>query len=96
MNKKTGSSGEFVTIALSGLKNATLLGVNTTGLTSANQEHKLADSAFLVLTEGSTIDYKGKAFDVVGKGVTPNILFEKVKDNEAIIKKAKEIIDSRQ
>ncbi len=96
MNKKTGSSGEFVTIALSGLKNATLLGVNTTGLTSANQEHKLADNAFLVLTEGSTIDYKGKAFDVVGKGVTPNILFEKVKDNEAIIKKAKEIIDSRQ
>jgi len=93
ISKKTASSGEFITIALSGLKNATLLGTNTMGLTSANQEHRLADNAFLVLTEGSTIDHKGKAFDVVGQGVTPNISFEKVKDNDAIMDRAKEIIN---
>lgn len=93
-SKTTASSGEFITIALSGLKNATILGTNTGGLTSANQEHKLADNAFLVLTEGSTIDYKGTAFDVVGKGVTPNIKFDQTKDTEAILKKAAEIINT--
>jgi carboxyl-terminal processing protease len=93
-SKKTGSSGEFITIALSGLKNTTILGVNTAGLTSANQEHPLADHAFLVLTEGNTIDYKGKTFDVVGEGIAPTVLFDKVKDTEALIKKAKEIIST--
>lgn len=94
ISKKTASSGEFITIALSGLKNTTLLGVNTMGLTSANQEHRLSDNTFLVLTEGSTIDYKGKAFDVVGQGITPNIQFENTKDEEALLKKAKEIINA--
>ena len=93
VSKKTASSGEFITIALTGLKNVNLLGVNTMGLTSANQEHRLADNAFLVLTEGSTIDYKGKAYDVVGQGITPNIRFEDTKDDEALFKKAKELIN---
>jgi carboxyl-terminal processing protease len=94
ISKKTASSGEFVSIALSGLKKSYLLGVNTTGLTSANQEHRLADNAFLVLTEGTTIDYRGKAFDVIGQGVTPNILFKNVNDDESLLKKAKEVIDA--
>lgn len=94
-SKTTASSGEFITIALSGLKNVTILGVNTGGLTSANQEHPLADNAFLVLTEGSTIDYKGKAFDEVGKGITPTVFFDQIKDNEATFKKAVELIKAK-
>lgn len=78
-DKKTSSSGEFVVASFAGQKNATIVGVNTQGLTSDNSEFKLSDGAFLVLTTGNVVDRKMKEYNEVGKGISPDI---KVSSND--------------
>lgn len=99
INKVTGSSGEFITAAFVGQQNAKLIGVNTQGLTSANQEYKLSDGSFLVLTIGNIVDRNGKEYDKIGEGIAPNIVIEnssdKKKTDEAYFKKAFEYLDNK-
>lgn len=73
VSKKTSSSGEFSTIAFAGQKNVRIIGQNTMGLTSGNQEYKLSDGAFLVLTTGNIVDRNKKEYDEVGKGFSPQV-----------------------
>ncbi|PSK92090.1 S41 family peptidase [Taibaiella chishuiensis] len=91
VSKKTASSGEFCTIAFAGQKQVTVIGQTTQGLTSGNQEYKLADGAFLVLTTGNTVDRHKKEYNVVGQGVTPQVLLNDLSD-EACLKAANDIL----
>ncbi len=99
INKVTGSSAEFITAAFSGQKNVNLIGVNTQGLTSANQEYKLSDGSFLVLTIGNIIDRKGKEYRIIGEGIAPDIRIEKTDDkaktNESYMITAFRYIDGK-
>lgn len=99
INQGTASSGEFAAISFVGQKNVSFVGTKTTGLTSANQEHKLADGAFLVLTEGNTVDRNKKEYAEVGKGLQPDYPVDNIgspKSNEDIyIKKAIEAINKK-
>ncbi|UOE38989.1 S41 family peptidase [Chryseobacterium oryzae] len=99
INKVTGSSGEFITASFVDQKNVKLIGVNTQGLTSANQEYKLSDGSFLVLTIGNIVDRNGKEYNKIGEGIAPNISIEnssdKKKIDETYFKKAFEYIDSK-
>lgn len=98
INKVTGSSAEFITAAFVGQKDAKLIGVNTQGLTSGNQEYKLSDGSFLVLTIGNIVDRTGKEYDIIGEGISPDIRIEKTDDkaktNESYLKEAFKHIDS--
>ncbi len=98
INKITGSSAEFITAAFVGQKNVKLIGVNTQGLTSGNQEYKLSDGSFLVLTIGNIVDRTGKEYAEIGKGISPDIRIEKtddkIKTNETYLDKAFKYIDS--
>lgn len=85
VNKKTSSSGEFCTVAFAGQKNTTVIGQNTMGLTSGNQEYKLSDGAFLILTTGNIVDRNKKEYAKVGEGFTPNILLEDLSDDGYMI-----------
>jgi C-terminal processing protease CtpA/Prc len=73
VSKKTASSGEFVTAAFVGQKNAKVVGVNTQGLTSDNSEFRLSDGAILKLTTGILINRTGEEYREIGKGITPEI-----------------------
>lgn len=73
VSKKTASSGEFVTAAFVGQNNATIIGVNTQGLTSDNSEFRLSDGAILKLTTGIVVDRNGKEYKEIGKGIAPDI-----------------------
>ncbi|GAA5085354.1 S41 family peptidase [Chryseobacterium ginsengisoli] len=99
VNKVTGSSGEFITAAFVGQKNVKIIGVNTQGLTSGNQEYKLSDGSFLVLTIGNIVDRTGREYSKIGEGISPNIAVEKVTDtiksNESYLKKAFDYIDGK-
>lgn len=99
VNKVTGSSAEFITAAFVGQKNAKIIGTNTQGLTSGNQEYKLSDGSFLVLTIGNIVDRTGKEYTKIGEGISPNITIEKstdeAKTNENYLKKAFEFIDNK-
>lgn len=99
VNKVTGSSGEFITAAFVDQKNVKIIGVNTQGLTSGNQEYKLSDGSFLVLTIGNIVDRTGKEYSKIGEGISPNITVEKVTDtiksNESYLKKAFDYIDGK-
>jgi carboxyl-terminal processing protease len=92
VNKVTGSSGEFITAAFVAQHNVKLIGVNTQGLTSGNQEYKLSDGSFLVLTTGNIVDRTGKEYDKIGEGISPDIRIEKSEDktktSEAYLSKA--------
>ncbi len=94
VSKKTASSGEFCAIALSGQKNVTLVGQNTQGLTSGNQEYKLADGAFLALTIGNTVDRKKKEYAIIGQGIGPQVLLQDLQD-ETCIKAAQDIVSEK-
>ncbi len=76
INKKTGSSGEFAAISFAGQKNVKFIGENTQGLTSGNQEYKLSDGAFLVLTIGNTVDRNQKEYAKIGEGLSPDFKIE--------------------
>lgn len=91
VNKKTSSSGEFCTVAFAGQKNTTVIGQNTMGLTSGNQEYKLSDGAFLILTTGNIVDRNKKEYANVGEGFTPNILLKDLSDAQ-YMKTASEIL----
>ncbi|MDF2553346.1 MAG: hypothetical protein K0R77_2621 [Chryseobacterium sp.] len=97
VNKVTGSSAEFITAAFVGQKNVNIIGTNTQGLTSGNQEYKLLDGSFLVLTIGNIVDRTGKEYSKIGEGIAPNIKIEnttdETKNNEAYLKKAFDYID---
>jgi len=80
VNKKTSSSGEFSTIAFAGQKNVTVIGQNTMGLTSGNQEYKLSDGAFLVLTTGNIVDRTKKEYAEVGEGFSPQVKLKDLSD----------------
>lgn len=99
VNKVTGSSAEFITAAFVGQKNANIIGTNTQGLTSGNQEYKLSDGSFLVLTIGNIVDRTGKEYAKIGEGISPDISIEKSSDkaktNEAYLRKAFEFIDGK-
>lgn len=99
VNKVTGSSVEFITAAFAGQKNVKLIGVNTQGLTSGNQEYKLSDGSFLVLTIGNIVDRSGKKYHIVGEGIAPDIRIEKTDDkakiNEAYMNTAFRYIDGK-
>lgn len=77
VSKKTGSSAEFITAAFVGQKRAMIIGENTQGLTSGNQEYKLSDGAFIALSIGNTINREGKEYAKVGEGIVPNIMIKK-------------------
>lgn len=98
VNKVTASSAEFIAAAFAGQKNVKLIGVNTQGLTSGNQEYKLSDGSFLVLTIGNIVDRTGKEYDIIGEGISPDIRIEKgddkAKTNESYLKEAFNYIDS--
>jgi carboxyl-terminal processing protease len=98
VNKVTGSSGEFITAAFVAQHNVKLIGVNTQGLTSGNQEYKLSDGSFLVLTTGNIVDRTGKEYDKIGEGISPDIRIEKSEDktrtDEAYLSKAFIYIDN--
>lgn len=99
VNKITGSSAEFITAAFVGQKNVKLIGVNTQGLTSGNQEYKLSDGSFLVLTIGNIVDRTGKEYHIIGEGISPDIRIEKTDDkaktNESYMNKAFGYIDGK-
>lgn len=99
INQRTASSGEFAAISFVGQKDISFVGTKTTGLTSANQEHKLSDGAFLVLTEGNTIDRNKKEYAEVGKGLQPDYPVDNIdsfaSSDEAYLKKAIEVIDKK-
>lgn len=99
IDKVTGSSAEFIAAAFVGQKNVKLVGVNSQGLTSGNQEYKLSDGSFLVLTIGNIVDRTGKEYTKIGEGITPNIKIEKSNDkektNEQYLNKAFEYIDGK-
>lgn len=99
INQGTGSSGEFAAISFVGQKNISFVGTKTTGLTSANQEHKLADGAFLVLTEGNTVDRNKKEYAEVGKGLQPDYPIDNMgllkSSDDAYLKKAIEVINKK-
>ncbi len=99
VNRITGSSAEFITAAFAGQKNIKIIGTHTQGLTSGNQEYKLSDGSFLVLTIGNIIDRTGKEYSIIGEGITPDIRIEKTaeetKTNEAYLKKAFDYIDGQ-
>ncbi|WP_180277232.1 S41 family peptidase [Chryseobacterium sp. 52] len=80
VTKKTSSSGEFSTIAFAGQKNVTVIGQNTMGLTSGNQEYKLSDGAFLVLTTGNVVDRNKKEYAKVGEGFSPQVQLKDLSD----------------
>ncbi|RQO69843.1 hypothetical protein DBR43_17470 [Pedobacter sp. KBW06] len=89
INKRTGSSGEFIAMAFKDRKNTQLIGQKTTGLTSSNSEFKLSDGAYLVLTNGTLTDRKGEPYDEVGKGISPDHVLEKeIVDQEECIHQA--------
>ncbi|MCJ8154915.1 S41 family peptidase [Chryseobacterium sp. SSA4.19] len=98
VNKVTGSSAEFITAAFVGQNNVKLIGVNTQGLTSGNQEYKLPDGSFLVLTIGNIVDRNGKEYDKVGEGISTDIRIDKTDDktktNESYMNKARMYIDN--
>lgn len=85
VSKKTASSGEFVTAAFVGQKNATIIGVNTQGLTSDNSEFRLSDGAILKLTTGTVVDRNGKEYAEIGKGISPDIEVKSGKLNDYIL-----------
>nr|WP_314497806.1 S41 family peptidase [uncultured Chryseobacterium sp.] len=99
VNKVTGSSAEFITAAFVGQKNVKIIGTNTQGLTSGNQEYKLSDGSFLVLTIGNIVDRTGKEYSTIGKGIDPDIRIEKSSDetktNETYLKKAFDYINGQ-
>lgn len=99
INQGTGSSGEFAAISFVGQKNVFFVGTKTTGLTSANQEHKLADGAFLVLTEGNTVDRNRKEYAEVGKGLEPDYPVDNIgslkSSDDVYLKKAIEVISKK-
>lgn len=99
VNKVTGSSAEFITAAFAGQKNVKLIGVNTQGLTSGNQEYKLSDGSFLVLTIGNIVDRTGKEYRIIGEGIAPDIRIEKADDkaktNESYMNTAFRYIDGK-
>lgn len=99
INQGTASSGEFAAISFVGQKNIAFVGTKTTGLTSANQEHKLADGAFLVLTEGNTVDRNRKEYAEVGKGLQPDYPIDNMgslkSSDDAYLKKAIEVINKK-
>lgn len=99
VDKVTGSSGEFITAAFVGQKNVKIIGTNTQGLTSGNQEYKLSDGSFLVLTTGNIVDRTGKEYAKIGEGIPPNIIIEKstdkAKTNENYLKEAFKYIDGK-
>lgn len=100
INEKTASSGEFAAISFAGQKNAAIIGNKTNGLTSANQEHKLSDGAFLVLTEGITIDRNLKRYEKMGEGLTGDIKMGQLsgdakKDTPLYLEKAYKVLDSQ-
>ncbi|MGC5743752.1 S41 family peptidase [Chryseobacterium sp. NFX27] len=80
VSKKTSSSGEFCTVAFAGQKNTTVIGQNTMGLTSGNQEYKLSDGAFLVLTTGNIVDRTKKEYSKVGQGFSPQVQLKDLSD----------------
>lgn len=75
-DNKTASSGEFIVAAFKGQKNVTQIGRPTNGLTSDNQEYKLSDGAFLILTNGTLIDRSKKAYSTIGEGILPDDLLD--------------------
>lgn len=95
INNKTASSGEFAAISFVGQKNVAFIGTKTNGLTSANQEHKLSDGAFLVLTEGVTIDRNSKPYAKIGKGLDADVKVSDIKGSDQMyIEKAYQYISS--
>jgi carboxyl-terminal processing protease len=100
INEKTASSGEFAAISFVGQKNAIVIGNKTNGLTSANQEHKLSDGAFLVLTEGITIDRNLKRYEKLGEGLVGDVKIDQLtgyveKDTQLYLEKAYKVLDAR-
>lgn len=99
INKSTASSGEFCAISFVGQKNTTIIGCNTQGLTSGNQEYKLADGAFLKLTVGNTVDRNKKEYNKIGEGLTPTIEIKQgetqAASDAAYMTKAVEIINAK-
>lgn len=99
VDKVTGSSGEFITAAFVSQKNVKIIGTNTQGLTSGNQEYKLSDGSYLVLTTGNIVDRTGKEYAKIGEGISPDIIIEKstdkVKTNENYLKEAFKYIDAK-
>ena len=96
ISKKTGSSGEFITAAFVGQYNVSLIGENTQGLTSANQEYQLSDGAFIALTIGNIVDRNGKEYSKIGEGIAPNSKIDnlsKGKNDEAYLKKAADFLN---
>lgn len=95
VNKVTGSSAEFITAAFLGQKNANIIGTNTQGLTSGNQEYKLSDGSFLVLTIGNIVDRTGKEYANIGEGISPDIVIKTSSDQD-YFSKAFEFIDGKE
>ena len=95
VNKMTGSSAEFITAAFLGQKNANIIGTNTQGLTSGNQEYKLSDGSFLVLTIGNIVDRTGKEYANIGEGISPDIVIKTSSDQD-YFSKAFEFIDGKE
>lgn len=99
INEGTASSGEFAAISFVGQKNISFVGAKTAGLTSANQEHKLSNGAFLVLTEGNTVDRNKREYAEVGKGLQPDYLVDNVgtpkANDDAYLKKAIKVIEEK-
>jgi len=98
INKKTGSSGEFAAISFAGQKNVKFIGENTQGLTSGNQEYKLSDGAFLVLTIGNTVDRNQKEYTKIGEGLSPDFKIEtsgkQAETNRLYMSKAIEVLNT--
>lgn len=57
---RTASSGEIVALAFRGMKETTMMGLPTAGLTTANATYQLSNNAMLVLSVCQEADRKGR------------------------------------
>ncbi|UOR06789.1 S41 family peptidase [Hymenobacter aerilatus] len=69
----TASSGEMVAIALMGRDNARVFGQPSAGYTTANQDFKLSDGAYLLLAAGYRMDRTRKPYL---NRITPDVVVE--------------------
>jgi carboxyl-terminal processing protease len=83
INENTKSSGEAIALAFKGLPKTRFFGNNTCGLSSANSQFLLSDSAMIVLTVGIFADRNKKVY---GKPIIPDEIVKDIDPKEVATK----------
>ncbi|RMB80623.1 S41 family peptidase [Streptomyces shenzhenensis] len=87
--KRTASAGEAVVVAFRGRPGTRFFGERTSGLPTANEGHRLADGAVLVLTGAKHADRTGRAYDAP---IPPDV--EIVKDPRPVARHRDEVLQT--